>query len=125
MRRPGWIVSRHPVGRSRPTKMTPAGLGPLRLAELGTTVLHVIEVMTRRRPLNSGDLPLRLKIAAEANGRFRYLILRNNGTVAQASSATFSTEAAARAAGGPVLRRRSLAAKLTRASQRAAFGRQG
>lgn len=69
--------------------------------------------MTRRRPLYNSDLPLRLKIAAEANGRFRYVILRNNGTIAQASSATFPTEAAARAAGGPVLRRRSLAAKLT------------
>jgi len=72
-----------------------------------------MEPMTRRRPLCNSDLPLRLKIAAEANGRFRYVILRNNGTVAQASSASFATEAAARAAGGPVLRRRSLAARLT------------
>jgi len=39
--------------------------------------------------------------------------LRNDGTVAQTSSATFATEAEARAAGGPVHRRRSLVAKLT------------
>jgi len=68
---------------------------------------------TRRRPLHKGDLPLRLSIAAEPNRRFRYVILRNDGTIAQASSSTFSTEAGAQAAGFPVLRRRSLAAKLT------------
>lgn len=33
--RPGWIVSRHPVGRPRPTKDAPAGLGPLRPAKIG------------------------------------------------------------------------------------------
>ena len=81
---------------------------------------RAIEHMTRRRPLHDSDLPLRLKVAAEANGRFRYVILRNNGTVAQASSATFPTEAAARAAGGPVMRRRSLAARLTAANQQRA-----
>jgi hypothetical protein len=75
--------------------------------------------MTRRRHLHKTDLPLRLRIA-EANGRFRYLILRNDATVAEASAATFSTEAAARAAGGPVLRRRSLAARLTAPNQRQA-----
>jgi len=74
--------------------------------------------MTRRRPLHKTDLPLRLSIAADAGGRFRYVILRNDGRVAQASSATFSTQAAARAAGGPVLRRRSLAARLTRPSEK-------
>jgi hypothetical protein len=68
---------------------------------------------TRRRPLHRNDLPLRLSVAAEANRRFRYVILRNDGTVAQASSSTFATEAQAQAAGFPVLRRRSLAAKLT------------
>jgi len=67
----------------------------------------------RRRSLHKGDLPLRLTIAAEANRRFRYVILRNDGTVVQTSSATFATEAEAQAAGTPVLRRRSLAAKLT------------
>jgi hypothetical protein len=66
-----------------------------------------------RRFLNKGDLPLRLAIVAETNGRFRYAILRKDGTVVETSSATFSTRTAAQAAGGPVLRRRSLAAKLT------------
>jgi hypothetical protein len=74
---------------------------------------------TRRRRLTRNDLPLRLSIAAEANRRFRYVILRNDGTVAQTSSATFSTEAGAQAAGLPVLRRRSLAAKLTPTAERA------
>jgi hypothetical protein len=74
----------------------------------------------RRRPLHKSDLPLRLSISPEPNGRFRYVILRNNGTVAQTSSATFSSEAAARAAGGPVLRRRSLAARLTAPNQQRA-----
>jgi hypothetical protein len=68
---------------------------------------------SRPRPVNKNDLPLRLAIAAEANRRFRYVILRNDGTVVQTSSATFSTEAEAQAAGSPVLRRRSLAARLT------------
>jgi hypothetical protein len=72
---------------------------------------------TRRSPLRQTDLPLRLTTGAEANGRFRYVILRKDGTVAEASSPKFSTEAAARAAGGPVLRRRSLAAKLTSLNQ--------
>jgi hypothetical protein len=76
-------------------------------------LLCAIVRMTRCRPQHKADLPLRRSIAAEPSGRFRYVILRNDGTVAQASSATFSTEAAARAEGGPVLRRRSLAAKLT------------
>jgi hypothetical protein len=72
---------------------------------------------TRRSPMRQTDLPLRLTSVAEANGRFRYMIFRKDGTVAEASSAKFSTEAAARAAGGPVLRRRSLAAKLTSLNQ--------
>ena len=67
----------------------------------------------RRRPLHREDLPLRLSVAAEANRRYRYVILRNDGTVAQASAATFASEAQAQAAGTPVLRRRSLAARLT------------
>src|SRR5262249_20879373 len=66
-----------------------------------------------RRPTHKGDLPLRLSIAAEPNRRFRYAILRNDGTVAQASSAVFSTEAEAQSTGIRVLRRRSLAARLT------------
>jgi len=63
---------------------------------------------TARWSLHRADLPLRLATEPEANGRFRYVILRNDGTVAQTSSATFATEAEARAAGGPVHRRRSL-----------------
>jgi hypothetical protein len=58
-------------------------------------------------------LPMRLTVVGAGKQGFRFLILRNDGTVAEASSATFSTEAAARAAGTPLLRRRSLAAKLT------------
>jgi hypothetical protein len=73
----------------------------------------------RRRPLHREDLPLRLSIAEEPNRRFRYVILRNDGTVAQASSATFATEGQAQAAGTPVLRRRSLAARLTPSKQAA------
>jgi hypothetical protein len=61
------------------------------------------------------DFPTRL-FAGVTRGH-GYVILRNDGTVAQASSATFPTEAAARAAGGPVLRRRSRAAKLTTLNQ--------
>ena len=100
-------------------QLTPAGLGPHR-AEIehafSKGIFAAIERMTRRRPLHKTDLPLRLSIA-ETNGRFRYLILRKDATVAEASAATFSTEAAARAAGGPVLRRRSLAARLTAPKQ--------
>ena len=58
--------------------------------------------------LHRADLPLRLATETEANGRFRYVIIRNDGTVAQTSSATLATEAEARAAGGPVHRGRSL-----------------
>jgi hypothetical protein len=64
------------------------------------------------RSTNKDDLPLRLTSAAEPGGRFRYVILRNDGTVDRRSTATFATEPAALAAGGPVLRRRNLAAKL-------------
>jgi hypothetical protein len=67
----------------------------------------------RRRPLHKSDLPLRLSTAQEPSGRFRYVILRNDGVVVETSAATFATEAAAQAAGSPVLRRRSLAARLT------------
>jgi hypothetical protein len=65
------------------------------------------------RTINKDDLPLRLTITIEAGGRFRYVILRKDGTVDRRSAATFPTEAAAQAAGSPVLRRRSLAARLT------------
>jgi len=71
--------------------------------------MHRIE----RRPTHKGDLPLRLSIAAVPNRRFRYAILRNDGTVAQASSPIFLTEAEAQSTGIRVLRRRSLAAQLT------------
>jgi hypothetical protein len=87
----------------------------VRKAEQGTFC-----AIMRRRPLHKSDLPLHLAIDPEPNGRFRYVILRNNGTVAHTSSATFATEAAARAAGGPVLRRRTLAAKLAILSPRQA-----
>jgi hypothetical protein len=66
-----------------------------------------------RRLVRHSDLPLRLMITREPDGSFRYVILRNDGTAAETSSFSFSTEAAARMAGGPVLRRRSLAARLT------------
>ena len=66
----------------------------------------------QRRGLHKDDLPLRLA-TARARERFRYLILRNNGMVAIASSHKFVTEDAARATGLQVLRRRSLAARLT------------
>ena len=65
-----------------------------------------------RSPMRRADLPLRLTTKADA-GRFRYVILRKDGTMAEISSATFPTEAAAQAAGSPVLRRRNLAARLT------------
>jgi hypothetical protein len=74
----------------------------------------------RRRALHKSDLPLRLAINPDPNERFRYAILCNDGMVAFASPATFATEAAARAAGGPVLRRRSLAAKLATLSMQQA-----
>jgi hypothetical protein len=66
-----------------------------------------------RRGVHQSDLPLRLTLAAAGKRCFRYLIVRNDGTVAAASSRLFATEAAARMAGLPVLRRRSLAARLT------------
>ena len=66
-----------------------------------------------RRGVHQSDLPLRLTIAVTDRRCFRYLIVRNDGTVALASSRLFATEAAARVAGLPVLRRRSLAARLT------------
>jgi hypothetical protein len=56
---------------------------------------------------------LRLTVAGAGKDRFHYLILRNDGSVAEKSSASFETEDAARLAGLPVLRRRSVAAKLT------------
>jgi hypothetical protein len=59
------------------------------------------------------DLPLRLTIVGAGKRCFRYLILGNDGTVVEASSTLFPTAAAARMAAGPILRRRSLAAKPT------------
>jgi hypothetical protein len=67
----------------------------------------------RQRPVRRSDLPLRLNTVPEPDGRFRYVILRKDGMTALTSFATFATEAEAKAAGRPVLRRRSLAAKLT------------
>ena len=58
----------------------------------------------RQRPIRRGDLPLRLSTAPEANGRFRYVILRSDVMAALTSSATFASEAEAKAAGRPVLR---------------------
>ena len=104
----GFGADRHELCRKLPQKR-PACLTLLQ-ASHGT--LRSMR-KPRRRPLHREDLPLRLSVAAEPNRRFRYVILRNDGTVAQASSATFATEAQAQAAGTPVLRRRSLAARLT------------
>jgi hypothetical protein len=66
-----------------------------------------------RRGVHQSDLPLRLTIDETGRRCFGYLIVRNDGTVALASSRLFATEAAARVAGLPVLGRRSLAARLT------------
>jgi hypothetical protein len=66
-----------------------------------------------RRGVHQTDLPLRLTITGAGEGRFHYLILRNDGTVAEGSSASFDTEDKARVVGLGVLRRRRLAAKLT------------
>jgi len=63
------------------------------------------------RAIHKSDLPLRLTITKAPDG-FRYVILRSDGAVDRSSRVTFASEAAARAAGAPVLRRRSLAAKL-------------
>ena len=68
---------------------------------------------TPRRGVRQSDLPLRLRVVLCGNGRFQYLILRNDGTVAKMSPAAFDTEDKARTAGFPVLQRRSIAAKLT------------
>ena len=68
---------------------------------------------TPRRGVRQSDLPLRLRVVRCSNGRFQYLILRNDGTVAKMSQASFDTADKARAAGLPVLQRRSMGAKLT------------
>jgi hypothetical protein len=64
-----------------------------------------------RRGVREGDLPLRLSIAQAGNRTFHYLILRNDGTVVEASSVSYETEDAARVAGLPVLQRCSDVAK--------------
>ena len=64
-----------------------------------------------RRGVREGDLPLRLTIAQAGKRSFHYLILRNDGTVVEASSTSYETEDAARVAGLPVLQRRSDMAK--------------
>jgi len=66
-----------------------------------------------RRGVHRSDLPLRLRVVLCGNGRFQYLILRNDGTVAKMSPASFDTENKAHSAGVPVLQSRSMAAKLT------------
>jgi hypothetical protein len=43
----------------------------------------------RRWPLHKGDLPLRLVIAAEPNGRLRYVILRKDRKAPETSPVTF------------------------------------
>jgi hypothetical protein len=68
---------------------------------------------TSRRGVHQSDLPLRLRVVLCGNNRFQYLILRNDGTVARMSPASFDTEDQARSVGAPVLQRRSIAAKLT------------
>jgi hypothetical protein len=58
-----------------------------------------------RRKLRRRDLPLGLTIANAGKRSFHYLLLRNDGTVVEASSISYATEAAAREAGLPVLQR--------------------
>jgi len=70
-------------------------------------------VKTPRRGVHQSDLPLRLRVILTGNGCFQYLILRNDGTVAKMSPASFDTADKARVAGLPVLQRRSIVAKLT------------
>ena len=69
-----------------------------------------------RRLIHKDDLPLRLDIARERDGCFYYVIMRQDGTIDRRSPARFATEAQAQAVGSPVLRRRALAARLTRSS---------
>jgi len=64
-----------------------------------------------RRGVRESDLPLRLTIAQAGKRKFHYLVLRNDGTVIEASAASYETEAAARVAGLPVLQRCSDTAK--------------
>jgi hypothetical protein len=54
-----------------------------------------------RRGVHQSDLPLRLTIDETGRRCFGYLIVRNDGTVALASSRLFATEAAARVADYP------------------------
>jgi hypothetical protein len=58
---------------------------------------------TPRRGVHQSDLPLRFTIADAGKRCFRYLIVRNDGTVAVTSARLFATEAAARVAGLPVV----------------------
>jgi hypothetical protein len=64
-----------------------------------------------RRGVREADLPLRLTIAQAGKRSFHYLILRNDGTVVEASSTSYETEDAARVAGLSVLQRCSDVAK--------------
>jgi hypothetical protein len=64
-----------------------------------------------RRGVRESDLPLRLTIVQAGKRTFHYLILRNEGTVIEASAASYQTEAAAHAAGLPVLQGHSDLAK--------------
>jgi hypothetical protein len=66
-----------------------------------------------QRGVHASDLPLRLTLTMAGAGRFRYVLLRKDGTLAETSLPMFPTEDAARVAGLAVLRQRSLAAKLT------------
>jgi len=73
---------------------------------------HTVDMVRgSRRGVQEGDLPLRLTIAQAGKHTFHYLILRNDGTVIEASSASYETEDAARVAGLPVLQRCSDVAK--------------
>jgi hypothetical protein len=69
---------------------------------------------TSRRGVRDGDLPLRLSIAQAGKRTFHYLILRNDGTVIEASSTSYETENGARVAGLPVLQRISDVGKSNR-----------
>jgi len=55
----------------------------------------------RQRPIRRDDLPLRISTAPEPSGRFRYVILRNDGMAALTSSATFLPAGQLRAQSNP------------------------
>jgi len=68
-----------------------------------------------RRGVRQTDLPLRCSVVREGEGRYRYSIYRNDGTLTNdASPFPYSTETAAMEAGQRALQLRSAAAKPAR-----------